>query len=146
MTKFRQPTTDPGLLAIAESLHEAWNDALARKDADALAALYTEDATIESPLVAYLLGTERGICSGKDAIRAFLPKVFVNQPEGRRTYRNLVFTDGEVVMWEYPRATPDGDQMDFTEVMELANGRIRRHRVYWGWFGVHTLTTGSHRR
>jgi hypothetical protein len=49
-------------------------------------------------------------------------------------------------MWEYPRATPDGDQMDFTEVMELENGLIRRHRVYWGWFGVRTLTTGSHQR
>jgi hypothetical protein len=47
-------------------------------------------------------------------------------------------------MWEYPRATPDGDQMDFTEVMELENGLIRRHRVYWDWFGVRTLTTGSH--
>ena len=22
-------------------------------------------------------------------------------------------------MWEYPRATPDGEQMDFVEVMEI---------------------------
>src|SRR5690242_18707443 len=112
MTEFRQPPTDQGLLAAAESLHEAWNDALARKDVDALAALYTDDATIESPLVVYLLGEERGICSGKEAIRSFLPKVFVNQPQERRTYRNPVFTDGKTVMSEYPRATPDGDQMD----------------------------------
>jgi ketosteroid isomerase-like protein len=146
MVEFRQPTTDQALLEVAESVHQAWNDALARNDAEALAALYADDAVIESPLVAYLLGTERGICSGKQAIRNFLPKVFANQPEERQTYRHPVFTDGKLLMWEYPRATPDGDQMDFTEVMELENGLIRRHRVYWGWFGVRTLTTGSHQR
>jgi ketosteroid isomerase-like protein len=146
MVEFRQPTNDQSLLDKAKSVHNAWNDALARKDAEALAALYADDATIESPLVAYLLGTERGICSGKEAIRSFLPKVFANQPDERRTHRHPIFTDGKILMWEYPRATPEGDQMDFTEVMELENGRIRRHRVYWGWFGVRTLTTGSHRR
>lgn len=146
MTEFRQPTNEQALLKAAEHVHVAWNDALARHDSEALAALYTDDATLESPLVAYLLGKERGICSGKEAIASFLPTVFANQPPERRTYRNPVFTDGNVIMWEYPRATPDGDQMDFTEVMELENGLIRRHRVYWGWYGVHTLMTGSHRR
>ena len=57
-----------------------------------------------------------------------------------------VFTDGHTMIWEYPRATPTGDQMDFTEVMELGNGLIRHHRVYWGWLGVRTLTTESHGR
>jgi hypothetical protein len=96
--------------------------------------------------VRYLLGTESGVCSGRDALCAFLPKVFANQPKERRTFRNDVFTDGRVLMWEYPRRTPDGEQMDFTEIMELENGLIRRHRVYWGWFGVRTLTTGTHTR
>jgi hypothetical protein len=50
------------------------------------------------------------------------------------------------MMWEYPRKTPDGDQMDFTEVMEFNDGLIQRHRVDWGWHGVRTLTSGSHRR
>jgi hypothetical protein len=72
--------------------------------------------------------------------------VFKHQPRERRTHRNAVFTDGRVLMWEYPRATPDGDQMDFTEVMELESGMIKRHRVYWGWYGVRTLTSGSHAR
>jgi ketosteroid isomerase-like protein len=146
MVELRQPATDRALLEKAEAIHHAWNDALARKDAEALTALYADDATIESPLVAYLLGIDRGICSGKSAIRAFLPKVFENQPTERRTHRNFIFTDGRVLMWEYPRETPDGDQMDFTEVMELKNALIWRHRVYWGWFGVRTLTTASHRR
>jgi hypothetical protein len=50
------------------------------------------------------------------------------------------------LMWEYPRATPEGDQMDFTEVLEFDPELIRGHRVYWGWYGVRTLTTGSHSR
>lgn len=146
MVTFRQPTDDPRILEAAAAVHEAWNDALAHKDANALALLYTDDAIIESPLVAYLLRTERGICEDKKSIRAFLPQVFANQPVERRTHREFVFTDGRIMMWEYPRATPDGDQMDFVEVMELRNKLIHRHRVYWGWFGVNTLISGSHRR
>ena len=87
MVKLRQPTNDPALLDAAEIVHVAWNDALARKDANALAALYSDDAIIESPLVAYLLRTERGICEGKKSLRAFIPKVFANQPAERRTHR-----------------------------------------------------------
>jgi hypothetical protein len=34
------------------------------------------------------------------------------------------------MIWEYPRETPDGDQMDFIEVMEFKDGLIQRHRVY----------------
>lgn len=52
-----------------------------------------------------------GICSGKAAIRAFPPKVFANQPDERQTYRKPIFTDGKVLMREYPRTTSDGDQM-----------------------------------
>ena len=43
-------------------------------------------------------------------------------------------------MWEYPRETPEGDQMDFVEVMELNDeGLIQHHRVYWGWRGFGVL-------
>ena len=117
-----------------------------RWDADALTSLYAEDATIESPLVHYLLRTDDGICAGRKAIREFIPLVSKHRPDGRPTHRNPVFTDGHTMMWEYPRETPDGDQMDSTEVMEFKDGLIQRHRVYWGWYGVRTLASGSHRR
>jgi ketosteroid isomerase-like protein len=146
MVTFRQPTTDKSLLAEAERIHHAWNAALEAEDIEGAAALYAEDATIESPLIRYLLNTDEGIIRGRAAIRDFLPTVFKHQPEERRTHRNPVFTDGETLMWEYPRATPDGDQMDFTEVMQFRDGLIQRHRVYWGWFGVRTLTSGRHGR
>ena len=146
MVSFREPTTDQRSRSDAERIHNAWNAALGAKDTASLVALYAEDAVIESPLVAYLLGTRDGICRGRNAIREFIPLVFKHQPSERRTHRNAVFTDGRVLMWEYPRETPDGDQMDFTEVMELEGGLIKCHRVYWGWYGVRTLTSGSHSR
>jgi steroid Delta-isomerase len=44
-----------------------------------------------------------------------------------------------MLTWEYPRATPEGDQVDLVEVMDVADGLIAQHRVYWGWFGFKTL-------
>jgi hypothetical protein len=37
------------------------------------------------------------------------------------------------------RETPSGEQMDFVEVMEIEDGLIHAHRVYWGWRGVDVL-------
>ncbi|MEA2948539.1 MAG: hypothetical protein QOI40_3869, partial [Alphaproteobacteria bacterium] len=34
---------------------------------------------------------------------------------------------------------PDGEQIDFVEVMEIRDNLIRHHRVYWGWFGFNVL-------
>jgi hypothetical protein len=62
-------------------------DALATQDVEALTALYVEDATIESPLVRYLLATDEGVCVGRDAIRAFIPILFKHQPKERRTHK-----------------------------------------------------------
>lgn len=146
MVSFRKPNTDPALQAEAERIHHAWNAALEAHDAEGLAQLYAEDAALESPLVAYLLRTKRGVLKGRDALRRFFPLVFAHQPAERKTFRYDIFFDGRTMLWEYPRATPDGDQMDFTEVMEIVDGKIFRHRVYWGWFGVDTLTSGSHTR
>jgi hypothetical protein len=47
---------------------------------------------------------------------------------------------------EYPRQTPDGQQMDFVEVMEIDEGLIRSHRVYWGRRGVEILTKDQYHR
>ena len=128
----------------AGEIHEAWNRALATKNVDAAAALYAEDAVLESPLARHLLRSETGICRGREAIRDLIRRVFERQPAERRTYKTDYFTDGRRLIWEYPRQTPDGDQMDFAESMDLENGLIKRHRVYWGWFGLKLLAAGAH--
>jgi len=71
-------------------------------------------------------------------------QVFAHQPPQRRRFRTGFLTDGARVTWEYPRESPDGDQMDIVEVMEIRDGLIAHHRVYWGWLAVNMLKSGEH--
>jgi hypothetical protein len=127
-----------------EHISTAWDEALGAKDLDAAMALYHPDATLESPLVCHLLGTEEGVVRGREDLRRFVEKVFANQPAKRRRHRAGFLTDGSRLTWEYPRESPDGDQMDLVEVMEIRDGLIAHHRVYWGWVGVGMLLDGEH--
>ena len=128
--------------ADVERIYKLWDDALGKKDLEAALALYADDASIESPLVAHLLNTKEGIVQGKDDMRKFIALVFRTQPPQRKRFRTGFFTDGRTVTWEYPRASPEGDQMDLVEVMEIQDGLIRRHRVYWGWYALNVLKSG----
>jgi SnoaL-like domain len=122
-----------------ETVYRAWDEALGARDLDAAMALYAPDATLESPLVRHHLGVDDGVVEGRDALRDFVRVVFERQPPQRKRFRTGFFTDGRTLMWEYPRAAPDGEQMDFVEVMEIDAGLIRHHRVYWGWYGLRLL-------
>jgi ketosteroid isomerase-like protein len=139
------PSADGDAIADAERIYRTWDDALSRKDLDASLALYAEDATLESPLIRHLQQSNRGVLEGKAALRSFIEMVFRTQPPQRKCYRQGFFTDGTRLIWEYPRVTPDGEQFDLVEVMELKDGLIQHHRVYWGWFGLKQLQEGAHR-
>ena len=117
-------------------IFEAWDAALGARDLDASMALYQPDATLESPLVRQLLGTSEGIVRGRENLRAFAARVFASQPPERRRFRMGFLTDGSHLTWEYPRQADDGEQMDLVEVMEVRDGLIQHHRVYWGWYSV----------
>jgi hypothetical protein len=136
----------PDAIRSVERIYQLWDAALAAKDVEAAVVLYAEDTQLESPLVRHLLGLERGIVEGRNNLRAFVRLVFERTPPSRRRYRSGFFTDGRKLMWEYPRATPDGEQMDFVESMEIENGLIRRHCVYWGWFGGKVLEEDRYHR
>ena len=90
-------------------------------------------------MVSHQLSRENGIVRGQAELRELLEIVAARKPEIRQYYRTGYFTDGQKMMWEYPHATPEGEQMDFVEVMEIEKGLIRKHRVYWGWFGFNVL-------
>lgn len=130
-------TTDhhPDQAAI-EHIFTAWDEALGAKDLDASMALYHEDATLESPLVRHLLGTEEGVIRGRENLRAFVTTVFANEPPQRQRFRVGFLSDGQRLTWEYPRQSDAGEQMDIVEVMEIRDGLIQHHRVYWGWYSV----------
>jgi len=92
------------------------------------------------------MGLERSI-RGHEEIRAFWKKVSANKPSLRKYHRTGYLTDGKKLMWEYPRETPSGDQMDFVEVMELnENGLIQKYRVYWGWYGFGVLKRDAYHK
>lgn len=131
--------------AEIEAVMHAWEQALAAHDLEGLLACYAPEATLESPVVAHITGGP-GICRGHDELRPFLAEVVARTPELRTYHRAGFFTDGRRATWEYPRATPDGEQMDFVEVMEIEDGLIQAHRVYWGWRGVDVLINDQYHR
>jgi ketosteroid isomerase-like protein len=137
---------DDAATRATERIYKLWDAALGDKDVEAALALYAPDVVLESPLVRHLTDSAEGVVRGRDNLRDFVRTVFARTPRTRRRYRTGFFTDGRTMMWEYPRETPDGDQMDFVEVMQIENGLIQRHRVYWGWFGVKTLQEDGYRR
>jgi hypothetical protein len=131
----------------AQQVYRDWDDALGRKDVEAATQLYARDCVLESPLVCHLLKSDRGVVEGREKLREFIRIVFERTPPARKRYREGFFTDGRKLIWEYPRSTPSGDQMDFVESMELDDeGLIRRHCVYWGWYGVNVLQRDAYRR
>jgi hypothetical protein len=133
---------------VIEHIYHEWDKALSSNNMSALLKLYAQDAIIESPLIPHLLKKERGICTGHKEIRELLAIVAERKPPKRQYYRSDFLTDGKrKFMWEYPRSTPQGDQMDFVEVMELNDdGLIQYHRVYWGWYGFGVLQRDEYHR
>lgn len=129
-----------------ERIYREWDKALSENNVKALLALYAPDAELESPLVSHLLEKEEGVCRGRAELQRFFEALAPRKPNVRQFYRTGYFTDGRKVMWEYPHQTPNGEQMDFVEVMEIESGLIRKHRVYWGWYGFNVLKENRYRR
>jgi SnoaL-like domain len=127
------------LKETAEKIHHEWDTALAKNDVEALLKLYAPDAIIESPLIPHLLETDTGICKGRNELRKLLEIVSKRKPPTRKYFKQNFFTDGKTLIFEYPRQTPQGEQMDFVEVMEIKDGLIQYHRVYWGWRGFKVI-------
>jgi hypothetical protein len=131
-----------------ERIYRDWDKALSEDDTEGILKLYALDGAIESPLIPHLLGKQDGICRGHDQMRPFFELVAKHKPPLRQYYRTGMLSDGrQKLVFEYPRATPDGEQMDFVEVMELNDeGLIQRHKVYWGWRGFAVLAGNEYHR
>lgn len=123
-------------------IYERWHEAIIRRDIDGLMSLYAEDAIFETPAILVTLPERtQGTLRGKSELRPFFEAGFRKLGnELTRWYRTgLFFSNGRQLTWEYPRETPQGDQVDLVEVMEIVDGLIFHHRVYWGWVGFQTL-------
>jgi hypothetical protein len=82
-------------------------------------------------------GKKDGVLRGKEEVRRFLEAGARSRPiDLVRWHRsNTFFSEGDTLIWEYPRSTPEGDQVEIVEVMQIAGRSIRYHRIYWGWKG-----------
>ncbi len=119
-----------------------WDRRARAGDVEGLLSLYTADAVLESPLIPRILDRASGVLRGRDQIRPFFEAGTRARPEELvRWHRSGHYHfDGRTLIWEYPRLTPDGDQLDLVEVMELTGREIDRHRTYWGWVGTPLLS------
>lgn len=123
-------------------IYGQWHESVKRRDLEALMALYSDEATLESPLIlATLPEKQSGILTGKAAITSFFAAGLRAPPNdlGRWYRTGTFFCNGTQLTWEYPRQTPHGDQVDLVEMMDIAGGLIVHHRVYWGWVGFRSL-------
>lgn len=129
-------------------IHDRWQTTIVQKDVDGLIALYAEDAIFETPaILVTLTDRKEGVLRGRGEIRSFFEAGFRKLGnELSRWYRTgEFFSNGRQLIWEYPREAPKGDQVDLVEVMDIANGLIAHHRVYWGWVGFQTLVAAMNK-
>ena len=124
-----------------ERIYNDWHEFAKNRDTARLIGLYDDNAVFESPLVPLIMQRRSGILRSKADILAFLEEGTRRRPnELVRWYRDgSRFISGDTLIWEYPRQTPDGNQVDILEVMRIGQGKIRHHRIYWGWFGTQML-------
>ena len=130
-------------------IYERWHDAITKQDLAGIMSLYAEHAVFESPTVLALSPDRRdGILRGRAEIEQQFARNFrALATEFRELYRTgIFFANGRHLTWEYPRHTPTGEQVDLFESMDIENGLIVHHRVYWGWQGVQTLMAARARQ
>ena len=122
------------------SIWQAWHKASIDRDQITLLSLYADDAVLEAPMIPKVLKQESGVIVGREKIKLFLDEarrqmVLSGGPKiPMRWWReDFFFSAADTLIWEYPRQTPEGDQIDIVEVMRIKDGLIQHHRVYWGW-------------
>ena len=122
-------------------VYEVWHRTVMSADLAGLMVLYADNAVFESPTVlAQFPDRADGILRGKAEIAKLFERNFTNlRGEFTDLHRTGFFSDGRVLIWEYPRLTPSGAQVDLFESMDIEDGLIAYHRVYWGWQGVKAL-------
>ena len=128
------------------NIYEQWHRSIVNRDLEGLMAIYAEDAVLETPLIVVTLPDHaEGILRGKPQIRDFFDAGLRKLPSslGRWYRTGTFFANGRQLVWEYPRETPSGDQVDLVEVMDVADGLITHHRVYWGWVGFKSLMAAA---
>lgn len=99
-------------------------DAYNRKDETALAALYSDDVALWSPL------SEDS--SGKEHVLAHIRDLFRRLPDERMTVDTMI-TDGETVVLELTSQGTSADkpyELVFTEILEIRKDKVTSIKTY----------------
>ena len=128
--------------AQVRHVFEEWHAGVNSHDVPRVMALYADRAALETPaILAIYPHLDEGILRGRGEIEKFFTKTLsALSKEFRELYRSGLFlSTGKLLTWEYPRKTPAGEQVDLVESMDIEDGLIIYHRVYWGWKGFQAL-------
>jgi len=125
-----------------ERIYHLWDKYAREVDVDGLLSLYTPNAILETPVITAIFDTDKGFVQGQNALREFFMEGGRRRPNAlvrwhRKPHQFLY--DGRRLVWEYPREAPGGNQIELVEFMDLSDGLIEHHRIYWGWFGIRQL-------
>ncbi len=121
------PADPADLLRIAKR----WLACFERQDAEALVALYAEDARHTSPKLRVQRPETGGFLVGREALRAWWLDAFRRIPQLRYEEKSLT-ADGDRVFMEYIRHAPNEPDLPVAEVLEVRAGLIVASRVYHG--------------
>ena len=119
--------TPDELIALARR----WLACFETHDADALVALYAEDARHTSPKLRASRPDSGGFLVGRGALREWWADAFLRIPGLRYRELTLTASNGRVFM-EYLRVAPGEPDLPVAEVLDVEGGLIRASRVYHG--------------
>ena len=129
-------------------VYERWHEMIVGRNLDGLMELYAEDSVLESSLILVLEKNATGVLKGRELVRAHFAGFFdmMAKDASVELYRaGTFYTEGKNLLWEYPSKSPKGEQLDVVESMDLEDGLIAYHRVYWGWIGFKALNALNER-
>jgi steroid delta-isomerase len=134
-----------GAVEQIRHIYDQWHEMITTRNLDGLMELYADDSILESSAVLVIERKTPGILRGKTQIAPHFDAFFrMMGNDNLDWYRfDRVFTDGNLLIWEYPSKGPNGDQLDVVESFDVQDGLIVYHRVYWGWRGFEMLNAVS---
>ena len=120
-----------------EQVLNAMTAAFARKDLEAVVALFAEDATVESYQVMRVFERKEGVCRGRAEIRELIGALLEHGiPWGGH---GPPIVRGNTVAVEYARASSETEKFS-VDIIEVSGGKIQSLRAYAGWRAVLPLT------
>jgi ketosteroid isomerase-like protein len=121
----------------AERVLRDMEAAFSRNDVEGVVALFAENATIESYLVARIFHRKEGVCHGHAEIRELIRALAKRgTPWGGH---GAPLIHGNTIAVEYNAASSDTQKFS-VDIIELKGGKIQSLRAYAGWRAIMALT------